>query len=130
MVNDPVGDMLTQIRNAAMAGKKVIELPHSKLKTAVSRILASEGYLESVETIGESPWKQLRLVLAYQEGRPVIIGVRRVSKPGLRWYVNQKTIPKVMGGMGMAIVSTPLGVMTGKDARAKKIGGELLCEVW
>lgn len=130
IVNDPVGDMLTRIRNAALARKKTVELPSSKLKVSVAKILFQEGYLVLVESFGQAPRPMLRLGLAYTGKDPVLTGVKRISKPGLRWYIGRKKIRAVMGGTGVAIVSTPNGVMTGKAAFGKKIGGELLCEVW
>lgn len=130
MVNDPVGDMLTRIRNAAMARSKVVEMPFSKLKLAVAKILIDEGYLLSAEKVGNEFPITLRLELAYSGKSPVLIGVKRVSKPGLRWYVGKKDLRVVMGGAGVSIVSTPMGIMTGKTAKAKGVGGELLCEIW
>ncbi len=130
MINDPIGDMLTRIRNAAMARKKTIELPSSKLKVSVAKILFDEGFLTNVETTGTKPKETLHLALAYEGKEPKLAGVKRISKPGLRWYVGKKKIRAVMGGTGMSIVSTPSGVMTGRSAIKKGLGGELLCEVW
>ena len=130
IVNDPVGDMLTRIRNAAMARKKTVELPSSKLKVSVAKVLFDEGYLTRVETVGNKPKEILQLALAYEGKEPKLTGIKRISKPGLRWYIGKKKIRVVMGGTGMSIVSTPSGVMTGRMAMKKGIGGELLCEVW
>lgn len=130
VINDPIGDMLTRIRNAALAHKKNVELPGSNVKHAVAQLLRAEGYLTLVEQTKTEHGTILRLELAYSGKEPVLTGVRRVSKPGLRWYVGKKKIPTVMGGAGISIVSTPAGVMSGKDAHKKGIGGELLCEVW
>jgi len=130
MVTDPIGDMLIQIKNATMAGGRVVDLPCSKMKVAVAEILVSNGYLAHAEKIGELPKLMLRLTIAYDGKTPILTGVKRISKPGMRWYVAKSEVPRVMGGMGMAIVSTPQGVMTGDDARKKGVGGELLCEVW
>lgn len=130
MISDPIGDMLTRIRNAALAHKKTIELPSSKLKVAVAKLLVREGYLSRVEEAKGSHGPVLQLELTYEGKEPLLTGVRRVSKPGLRWYINKKKIPMVMGGQGIAIISTPNGVMSGKDARKQGVGGELLCEVW
>lgn len=130
VINDPIGDMLTRIRNAALARNKTVELPKSGVKQAVALLLSKEGYLTRVEEVKTDHGDILRLELAYQGKDPVLVGVKRVSKPGLRWYVGTKKVPSVMGGMGIAIVSTPQGVMSGKEAKAKGIGGELLCEVW
>lgn len=130
MVNDSVGDLLAQIKNAYMAGRSVVVLPHSKMKEALARILAREGYLASVEVAGETYKKTLELTLRYQGKSPAMTDVKRKSKPGLRIYVRSEGIPTVVGGMGTAILSTPQGIMTGKEAKKKHIGGELLCEVW
>lgn len=130
VINDPIGDMLTRIRNAAMAHKKTVELPGSGVKHAVALLLSKEGYLTHVEQITTDHGNTLRLELAYEGKEPLLTGVKRISKPGLRWYVGKKKIPMVMGGTGISIVSTPQGVMSGKEARSKGVGGELLCEVW
>jgi len=130
MVNDPVGDMLIQIKNAYMAGNSAVVLPYSKLKEAVAKIFMEEGYLSSVTAVGEGVKKTLELRLRYEGSAPALTDLKRKSKPGLRVYVASHAIPTVVGGMGIAILSTPQGIMTGKDARKKHIGGELLCEVW
>ncbi len=130
MVNDPIGDLLTQIKNAQAAGKSTIEVPYSRVKHAVASILHEEGYVGEVAKTGTIPKFFLRIGMKYTDGTPVITGMKRVSKPGLRWYVNKTQIPTVLGGIGMAIVSTPQGIMTGRDAKKKGIGGELLCTIW
>lgn len=130
MVNDPIGDMLSQVKNAYMAGVIVVEVPYSKLKESVAKILAEQGYISSVSTKGESAHKTLILELRYDASRAALTDVKRKSKPGLRLYVGSGAIPTVVGGMGVAILSTPQGIMTGKEAKKKHIGGELLCEVW
>lgn len=131
MVNDPIGDLLIQIKNASMAGLKAIVLPSSRMKMAVATILSKEGYVGAIEKSGTEPFSKLHIAIKYAAGgTPVITGVKRISKPGLRLYVNKDSIPTVVGGMGMAIVSTPQGVMSGKDAKKKGIGGEILCKVW
>lgn len=130
MVNDPIGDMLTRIRNAAMAHNRVVELPTSLLKVAVATLLSKKGYVKDVKVVGEGTSKLLHMELVYEGKEPVLIGIKRVSKPGLRWYVGKKKIPVVMGGAGISVVSTPKGVMTGKEAVKLGVGGELLCEVW
>lgn len=130
MVGDPIGDLIVQIKNAYRAGKASIVVPHSKLKEAVARILARERYLSDVRLTGEYPKKMLVLSLRYEGAKPVLTDVRRKSKPGLRTYVGVREIPTVLGGRGVAILSTPQGIMTGKEARKKHLGGELLCEVW
>ena len=130
MVNDPIGDLLAQIKNASMARSTVIEVPHSRLKMALSKILSSEGYVGSVEKVGKEPKAMIKIFLKYVNNEPVITGLKRVSKPGLRWYVNKTKIPTVVGGTGVAILSTPQGLMTGLNAKKKGIGGELLCTIW
>lgn len=130
MISDPIGDMLTRVRNAAMAHNRVVELPTSKLRVAVATLLSKKGYIKDVKVVGEGAGKLLHLELVYEGKEPVLIGVKRISKPGLRWYVGKKKIPVVMGGAGISVVSTPKGVMTGKDAIKLGVGGELLCEVW
>lgn len=130
MVTDPIGDMLIQIKNAALIGKRMVELPYSRMKEEVAKILVREGYLTTSEKIGEAPKYVLKLELKYENKRSVITNIKRVSKPGLRWYINKQMIPKVLGGMGIAILSTSSGIMTGRDAHKKSIGGELLCEIW
>lgn len=130
MTNDPIGDLLIQIKNASMAGKSAISLPYSRMKHAVADILAREGYVGSIGKDGIAPKESLRIEIKYQGGIPVITDLKRVSKPGLRAYVNKKEIPNVVGGMGIAILSTPQGIMTGKEAKKRGIGGELLCKIW
>ena len=130
MVNDPIGDLLAQIKNAMLSGKKTVELPYSKMKIAIANILVSEGYLSSAKQKGTVPNASLSLELAYQGKTPVLTDLKRISKPGMRWYVRSNQIPLVVGGMGISILSTPSGVMTGSNAKQKGIGGELLCKVW
>jgi small subunit ribosomal protein S8 len=130
MVNDPIGDLLIQIKNASMARKLVIELPYSKMKLAVADIVSREGYVGKVEKVGDAPKFMIRIALKYDGSEPAITGLKRISKPGLRWYISKKDIPIVVGGMGVAILSTPEGVMSGRNAKKKGIGGELLCTIW
>ncbi len=130
MVNDPIGDLLIQIKNASMARKRAIDLPYSRVKHAVADILVKEGYVSAVSRAGEVPKESLHVEIKYDNGAPALTDLKRVSKPGLRWYVNKKEIPAVVGGMGIAILSTPQGIMTGKEAKKRGIGGELLCKVW
>jgi small subunit ribosomal protein S8 len=130
MVNDPIGDMIIQIKNASLAGRAAVELPYSKMKNAVAKILAGERYIESVEKIGTDLKPTLKITLRYKKGQPVITDLKRKSKPGLRVYVGKSEIPSVVGGMGIAIVSTSAGIMTGTEARKKGFGGELLCIIW
>ena len=128
-MNDPISDMLTRIRNAQRALQPVVELPHSKIKESIANILKKEGYVADVAVEGKVP-RTLKLKLKYEGKKSVIEGLRRVSRPGLRHYVGATEIPRVLGGMGVAVISTPEGVMTGAQARKKNIGGELLCYVW
>ena len=130
MVGDPIGDMIIQIKNGGLAGKRSVVLPYSKEKERIGKILEKEGYVESVEKIGELPKLRLRIILRYTDGIHVIDGVKRMSKPGIRLYVDKHSIPSVMGDVGIAILSTSKGVMTGKEAKKEGIGGELLCEIW
>lgn len=128
-MTDPVADMLTRIRNAQMAQKGSVSMPSSKLKVAIAAVLKEEGYIEdySVREIEGKP--QLSIALKYYAGRPVIERIERVSRPGLRVYRGSHELPRVMNGLGIAIVSTPKGVMTDRRARATNVGGEVLCIV-
>ena len=128
-MTDPISDMLTRIRNASQAQLADVELPHSKMKESIANILKKEGYITDCAVDGKAV-KRLTLKLKYQGRKGVIVGLKRVSKPGLRHYVRATEIPRVLVGMGTAIVSTPRGVMTGVDARKKNLGGELICYVW
>lgn len=128
-MHDPISDMLSRIRNAGMARHAKVSIPHSKMKESVAHILKSEGYISDVAVEGEAI-KSLILSLKYDQRRPVITGLRRISTPGLRRYVRSTEIPRVLGGMGVAIVSTPRGVMSGTDAKQQNLGGELVCYVW
>lgn len=130
MVNDPIGDMLIQIKNAGLAGRSAVVLPYSKIIFALASILVKEKYIASVEKIGDAPKYQMKMVLKYEDSLPVITDVKRISKPGLRIYVHKNGIPKVVGGLGIAVLSTPQGMMTGGEARKAGVGGELLCEIW
>ncbi|OGO15831.1 MAG: 30S ribosomal protein S8 [Chloroflexi bacterium RBG_13_68_17] len=135
-ISDPIGDMLTRIRNAAMAGHPTIAMPSSKLKLAIAGILQDEGFLENFDEVPAEgrPGQVLRLRLKYvgerRERRPVLSGLKRVSRPGRRVYVGKTEIPWVRSGLGVAILSTPKGVMTGMRARQLGVGGEVLCQVW
>ena len=134
-VIDPIADMLTRIRNAVLAGHAMVAMPSSKLKLEIAKILKDEGFLEGFELAdNESPQKVLRLKIKYvgerRERRPVISGIERVSKPGRRIYTKKQDIPWVLSGIGVAILSTPKGVMTGARARQLGVGGEILCKVW
>ncbi|MGN6555306.1 MAG: 30S ribosomal protein S8 [Verrucomicrobiota bacterium] len=126
---DPISDMLTRIRNAQRALLPVVEIPHSKMKESIAHILKQEGYVAEVTVDGKG-FKTIKLKLKYTGKKSVIEGLRRVSRPGLRNYVGATEIPRVRGGLGVAIVSTPEGVMSGNSARKKNLGGELVCYVW
>ncbi|MBI5774200.1 MAG: 30S ribosomal protein S8 [Verrucomicrobia bacterium] len=128
-MTDPISDMLARIRNASLALLPALELPHSNVKESIARILKREGYIADCAVEGKTV-KKITLTLKFQGRKGVIEGMKRVSKPGLRHYVGADKIPRVLGGMGVAILSTPRGVMTGTDARKQKLGGEVLCFVW
>jgi small subunit ribosomal protein S8 len=135
-VIDPIADMLTRIRNAVLAGHALVAMPSSKLKIEIAKIMKDEGFLEGFEIADteNSPQKVLRLKIKYvgerRERRPVLSGIERVSKPGRRIYTKKQDIPWVLSGIGVAILSTPKGVMTGARARQLGVGGEILCKVW
>jgi small subunit ribosomal protein S8 len=128
---DPVADLLTRLRNAIQAGHGEVLAPFSSVKQAVLKVLKEEGFVRNVEVVGSGPRRALKVTLAYTAARqPVLHGLQRVSKPGLRRYVGKREIPRVHGGVGMAIVSTPQGMMTGQEARERGVGGEVMCYVW
>lgn len=130
-VTDPISDMLTRIRNAQVMKHESLVMPVSKMKVAIARILKEEGFIRDYDMLRGQPQPMLRVHLAYREGRaPSISGLKRVSKPGLRVYVGKGEIPRVYGGLGIAILSTSRGVMTGRNAWRQNMGGELLCYVW
>jgi len=131
MMTDPIADLLTRIRNAADARHAGLRVPASKVKEQIANILKSEGFIENVERVEDGPQGTLNILLKYgADKRCVIRGVRRLSTPGCRRYVKTKDIPKVLGGLGVAIVSTSQGMMSDRDARKAKVGGELICAVW
>lgn len=133
-VNDPIADMLTRIRNALNAGHTSVSIPYSKLKEELARVLLEEGYIERYQIREASPVNQIDIELKYvgsrRQRRPVITGLKRVSKPGRRIYAGYKEIPWVLSGMGVAILTTPRGLMTDQQARRERVGGEVLCFVW
>ena len=132
-VNDPVADMLTRIRNAVQSRHDTVLMPASKLKVAIATVLKDEGFIRDYAVVAEDgrPQPNLKVDLSYGgRKQPVLTGLQRVSKPGLRVYVQRHEIPRVYGGLGIAIISTPNGVMTGQEARRQSVGGELLCYVW
>ena len=131
MLTDPISDYLTRIRNALTADHTEVEIPASRLKKEMSRILTEQGYIESFDVEPTAVGEVIRIQLKYTDDRrPVISGMRRISRPGRRRYVNQTQVPRVQGGMGTAIVSTSTGVMTGHEAKAKGVGGEVVAYVW
>ena len=128
-MTDPISDMLTRIRNANRALLPTVEMPHSKVKESIAHILKQEGYVAEV-AVEKNKFKTIKLKLKYQGKKSVIEGLKRISKPGLRRYVGSTEIPRVLSGMGVSVISTPEGLMTGSQARKKNIGGELICYVW
>lgn len=130
-VTDPIADMLTRIRNAIMARHDNVLVPASKIKLSIARILKEEGFITDYEVVRGKPHRSIKIILRYlEDDRPVISGLKRVSKPGLRVYVQKREIPRVYGGLGITIISTPKGVKTGQQAWRQDSGGELLCYVW
>ena len=132
VTTDPIADMLTRIRNGTMARHRVVSVPHSRMKESIARILRQEGYIAGYEVVrGDAPQPELRIALRYDRNRtPSIRGLRRVSKPGLRIYSKRGEIPRVLGGMGTAILSTPRGIITGRQAYREGVGGEVIAYVW
>ena len=131
IVTDPIADMLTRIRNALTIKRTEVSIPASKTKNAIAEILFNEGFIESYELVDENNYKSIKIVLKYgPNGEKVIQGLKRISKPGLRVYAESQDIPKVLNGLGIAIVSTNKGIMTDKEARKQNVGGEVLAFVW
>lgn len=129
-MTDPIADMLTRIRNAVMARHTRVLIPASNMKIAIAQILKEEGYVRDFDVVQDNPQGTIRISLRYVERRPVLTQLKRVSKPGLRVYTRRDGIPRVRGGLGMAIISTPQGVMTGRKAYQLGLGGEVVCYVW
>lgn len=130
-MTDPVADMLTRIRNAVAARHDHVNMPASKMKVAIAKVLKNEGFVRDFETFEEGPRRFVRLQLTYTDKKePLLTGLKRVSRPGLRVYVQKREIPRVYNGLGIAILSTPKGVMTGQQAWRERMGGEVLCYVW
>jgi len=130
-VTDPIADMLTRVRNAVMVRHDSVLIPSSKMKLAIASILKDEGFISDYEVVRDKTQRVIKVHLKYRDrNEPVISGLERVSKPGLRVYVQKKEIPRVYGGLGIAILSTPEGVMTGQQAWRRGVGGELLCYIW
>ncbi len=131
MMTDPIADMLTRIRNALIARKTSVLIPGSKLKLEIIRILKEEGYIEDYRVIEERPQSKIEVILKYDEKkRPVIAGLRKISKPGRRIYRSCRELPRVLDGLGIAIISTSQGLMTDHEARKRRLGGEVICEIW
>ncbi len=131
MMTDPIADMLTRIRNASKAKHEKVDIPSSKLKVEIAKILKDEGYVKNVKLVKDRRQGVIRVYLKYTEDElPVIQGLKRVSRPGCRVYTGNATIPKVRAGLGTAILSTPKGIQTGKQAKKDNVGGEVLCHVW
>ncbi len=129
-MTDPIANMLTQIRNAQAVGTPEVEIPFSNLKYEIAKILAKKGFIEKLEKRGKKSKKSIKITLKYQDGMPAISGLKRISKPGQRIYLNYRKIKRVKGGYGIAIISTSKGLMTDQEARKQKLGGEILCEIW
>jgi len=131
ITSDPIADMLTRVRNALRAHHPKVDVPASKVKTEIARILKEEGYILNFKVAEEGPKRTIKIYLKYTDGNaPVISNLERVSRPGCRVYVGRNDIPRVLGGMGINILTTPRGVMTGRNAHREGIGGEILCQVW
>ena len=129
-MTDPVADMLTRLRNGSKSMHDVVPMPASNVKIALAEVLAREGFIQGYEVVGEGAARVLRCELKYRNGRPVLSGLKRVSKPGLRVYKGAHEMPRVQGGLGVTIISTSQGLVTDREARKRRIGGELLCQVW
>ncbi len=130
MVTDPIADMLTRIRNAVMVRHDSVLIPASKTKLSIAKILKDEGFITDYVVLRGEPQRVIKIILKYIDNQPALLGLERVSKPGLRIYVHRREIPRVYGGLGVALLSTPKGIMLGKDAWRQNLGGELLCYVW
>ena len=131
MTTDPIADMLTRVRNAIQARHPKVDVPASKLKAEIARILKEEGYIANFKVAEEGAKKTIKIYLKYaNDNSPVISAIERVSRPGCRVYVGSREVPKVLGGLGINILTTPRGVMTGSSARKERVGGEVLCQLW
>jgi small subunit ribosomal protein S8 len=129
-MTDPIADMLTRIRNAVRARHTQVKIPASKMKLAIARVLKEEGYINDIEILKDNPQGTIRITLRYVDKKPVLTQLKRVSKPGLRVYSKRANIPRVRGGQGISILSTPRGLMTGRRAYKEGLGGEIVCYVW
>lgn len=130
MVTDPVSDMLAQIRNALLLNKESVEIPHSKMKKEIARVLKENGYISDYVEVSDDKFKKIKLTLKYHRGKSVIEGMKRVSRPSRRVYSKKSDLPYVMGGLGIAVISSSHGIITGQQARRLNTGGEILCYVW
>jgi len=129
-MTDPVADYLTRVRNAVQAKQKRVDVPSSGIKRSLTKLLLEQNLIAGYTELTDTPQGTIRIQLKYSDGKPAILGLRRISKPGLRKYIAVGEIPRVLGGLGIAVLSTPRGLMTGKEARQARVGGELLCEIW
>jgi small subunit ribosomal protein S8 len=129
-VTDPIADMLTRIRNAIMADHDSVLVPSSKMKLSIIKILEGEGFIDRYEVLKGKPQTMMKIHLKYTDGQPAILGLERASRPGLRVYVERREIPRVYGGLGITILSTSKGIMTGQEAWQQHLGGEILCYIW
>jgi len=129
-VTDPIADMLTRIRNAIMASHDDVLVPSSQVKLSLAKVLKEEDFINDYEILKDKPQQTIRIRLKYLDSQPALLGLERVSKPGLRIYVGRHEIPRVYGGLGIAILSTPQGIMTGQEAWRRHLGGEVLCYIW
>lgn len=130
-MSDPIADYLTRVRNALKAGKKTVDMPYSKFKEAISEIMKKSSFIEDYKIVDtEKKFKMLSVKLKYSDGESVILGLKRISRPGIRRYVKNEDIPRVRNGLGIAIVSTSKGLLTDNEARNLKVGGEIVCEIW
>ncbi len=129
-MTDPIADMLTRVRNASKAGHKIVDIPSSKLKVSIARTFYNRGFIRGFRMMEDNKQGILRIYLAYRNDQPLIVGLKRISKPGCRVYTSVDEIPKVMGGKGMAVLTTPKGVLTDAEARKQHVGGEILLHVW
>ena len=129
-MTDPIADMLTRIRNASRAEHKMVDIPASKLKTSIARTLYNKGFIRGFRKMEDNKQGMLRVYLAYRNDQPLIVGLKRISKPGCRVYTDADNIPRVMGGRGIAVLTTPLGILTDAEARKQHVGGEVLLHIW
>jgi len=129
-MTDPIADMLTRIRNASSAGHKMVDIPASKMKASIARVLYNHGFILGFRRIEDGKQGVLRVYMAYRNGTPLIVGIKRISKPGCRVYAGVDTLPRVMGGRGLAVLTTPRGIITDFEARKHNVGGEVLLHVW